>query len=75
MNHRRRSGSILFQGYTKSNQTPWVSEHEMVRVPLGFSTAGLTCAFTQSLSLQSFPCSQGSLLNTMPLSGVATGEG
>jgi len=50
-------------------------EHKMVCLPFGFNTAGLTCAFTQSLSLQSFPCSQGSLLNTIPLSCVATGEG
>src|SRR5438477_7873987 len=29
----------------------------------------------QSLSLQFLPCSQASLLNTMPLSAVATGDG
>ncbi len=42
---------------------------------IGFKAAGLTCAFTQSLSLQFLPFSQGSLLRTTPLSGVATGEG
>ena len=49
-------------------------EHKMIPLPFGFNTAGLTWAFTQSLSLQSFPCSQGSLLNTIPLSCVDTGE-
>lgn len=44
-------------------------------LPLGFKAAGLTCALTQSLSLQSFPRSHGSLLRTIPLSTVATGEG
>ena len=44
-------------------------------IPFGFKTAGLTCDFTQSLSLQSLPFSQGSLLRTTPLSAVATGDG
>lgn len=42
---------------------------------LGFSTAGLTCALIQSLSLQFLPFTQASLLKTTPLSGVATGDG
>jgi hypothetical protein len=41
----------------------------------GFTAAGLICPLMQSLSLQSFPCSHASLLSTIPLSGVATGEG
>lgn len=41
----------------------------------GLRTAGLTWALMQSLSLQFLPFSQGSLLRTTPLSGVATGEG
>jgi len=37
--------------------------------------AGLICDLMQSLSLQSLPLSQASLLKTTPLSAVATGEG
>src|SRR5258707_15018288 len=52
------------------------SDQNIGNIPrVGFTAAGLMCALIQSLSLQSFPCSHGSLLNTMPLSGVANGEG
>jgi len=44
-------------------------------LPGGCRAAGLTWALMQSLSLQSFPFSQASLLRTTPLSAVATGEG
>ena len=51
------------------------SSLEIADIPEGFNAAGLTCALIQSLSLQFLPFSQGSLLRTTPLSGVATGEG
>ena len=45
----------------------------LVNVP--FTKLGLTWPSVQCLSLQSFPLGQNSVLNTTPLSTVATGDG
>ena len=64
-----------YLGYMTRCKPDGVSWTYRSHVPLGLRTAGLTCALMQSLSLQSLPFSQGSLLRTTPLSAVATGDG